>query len=260
MNSGSAIKATIITICRNEADSIRQTIESVLSQTYEDFEYIVIDGASSDGTAEIIASYAERLAYWVSEKDSGIYAAMNKGIRKARGEYLLFLNGGDSLFSADVLSRVFNLGRSEDILYGDMMKAKDGEQYLSSLAGYSDKPFFLFTHTLPHQGSFIKSSLFETLGLYDESYRLMGDYEFFKRAIVTNRASSYYLGFVIGVFDYSGMSTMAEFKGLQRREARRARRETYGLLRFLVFSLVWGVYDLVLYRPRRKLLSLLGRS
>ena len=250
------MKLSVITVCRNEGSKIRATLESVRTQSYTDFEHIVVDGASTDETVEVIRQYSDRIAYWCSEPDTGIYAAMNKGIRKAKGDYLLFLNGGDSLAAPDVLERVFSLGYQEDILYGDMVKDDAGRQYLSSLDGYNTSAFFLFTHTLPHQGSFIKRRLFEELGLYDESYKLMGDYEFFKRALVKNRATARYLGFVVGIFDYSGMSTRPDFKRLQRNEARHARISTYGIPRFVWFSLLWGVYDLLVYRPLRKLKTL----
>jgi len=254
------MKLSIITVCRNEATKIDATFDSVRAQTFNDFEHIVVDGASTDGTVGIIERYRDRIGYWCSEPDRGIYEAMNKGIRKARGDYLLFLNGGDSLATPDVLENVFSPGYPEDILYGDMIKDDDGRRYLSSLADYSSSPFFFFTHTLPHQGSFIKRKLFEDLGLYDESYRLMGDYEFFKRALVKHKVTSRYLGLVVGVFDYSGMSTRPEFKSLQRRETRRARMATYGIPRYLLFSFLWGLYDLLIYRPRRKIRSLARHS
>lgn len=254
--------ATIITICRNEARLLRATMESVLSQTFRDFEYIVIDGASTDGTADIVRGYADRLAWWVSEKDAGIYAAMNKGICKARGEYILFLNGGDSLAAPDILERTFALRRDEDILYGDIYKneSESGHRYLCSLSGYMMTPFFLFSHTLPHQGSFIKKRLFDDYGLYDEGYRLLGDYEFFKRSIIQHHATSYYLGFPISFFDLGGVSTRADHKAIQRWEARKARISTYGLGRYLIFGAAWAMLDLLVYRPRRKLRTLTVKS
>ena len=259
LNEG-RVKASVITICRNESASIRATIESVLCQTFRDFEYIVIDGASTDGTADIISSYSERLAYWVSEPDSGIYEAMNKGIRRASGEYMLFLNGGDLLESVETLAKVFAAGHDEDILYGDTYKSDGARRYRCSFASYSMSPFFLFTHTLPHQGSFIRKRLFEELGLYDATYRLMGDYEFFKRAIIKGGASTRYLGFPVCIFDLGGISTRPEYKPLQQREARRARKEIYGPLIYCLYSAAWGIYDLFIYRPRRKLRKLLEKT
>jgi glycosyltransferase involved in cell wall biosynthesis len=260
MKQEKPIKVSIITVCRDEAESIRETIESVLGQDCKDFEYIVIDGASTDGTAGIIRSYANRFSYWVSEPDHGIYEAMNKGIRRSKGEYLLFLNGGDILVSPNVLTKSFAVESGEDILYGDIYKADSGDRKLCSLAGYSASAFFMFTHTLPHQASFIKRKLFEDIGLYDESYRIMGDYEFFKRAIVGNRASIRYLGFPVCVFDLGGISTRAEYKVIQRIEANNARKAVYGKTRYTLYWIGWGLYDLFFYRPRRKLNKLFRRT
>ena len=119
-------KLSIITINRNNAAGLRKTIESVVSQTYTDFEYIIIDGASTDGSVEVIKEYAEATLpcgeglgerlYWVSEPDKGIYNAMNKGILKAQGEYLLFLNSGDWLVDKDVIKSFIDLNIINDIV------------------------------------------------------------------------------------------------------------------------------------------------
>ena len=111
-------KLTIITINRNNLEGLRKTIASVVSQTWRHFEYIVIDGASCDGSAEYIASMSDAIDYWISEKDSGVYEAMNKGVVKAQGEYLLFLNSGDFLVDKEVLSKVFDQAKGSDILCG----------------------------------------------------------------------------------------------------------------------------------------------
>ena len=110
---------SIITINRNNAAGLRKTIESVVSQTYTDFDYIIIDGASTDESVDVIKEYADRITYWVSEPDTGIYNAMNKGILKANGEYCLFLNSGDWLYDNDVLNDVFSISPTEDIVYGN---------------------------------------------------------------------------------------------------------------------------------------------
>ena len=111
-------KLSIITINLNNAAGLRKTIESVVNQTFTDYEYLIIDGGSTDGSVEVIKEFADKITYWVSEPDKGIYNAMNKGILKARGEYLQFLNSGDWLVDNEVLFRVFSLNHFEDILYG----------------------------------------------------------------------------------------------------------------------------------------------
>lgn len=253
-------RVAIITVCRNEAGSIRATIESVLNQTYKRYEYIIIDGASSDGTADIIAEYSSRLAYWVSEPDKGIYDAMNKGVKEASAEYLLFLNGGDRLASVSVLGDVFASVRTAGILYGDVFKDRGGACDLCRYKDYRITAFFLFDHTLPHPGSFIKRTLFERVGTYDTSFRLSGDYDFFLRAFVRGKSTAEYLPIPISIFDTGGISQDAKWRTVRRREDARARRKTYAPLEYGLISAVKFLHNLVVYRPRRKILSLLDKS
>ena len=110
------MKLSVITINYNNRDGLRQTIESVVGQTYRDFEYIIIDGGSTDGSVDVIKEYADKIDYWVSEKDKGIYNAMNKGVAVALGEYCLFLNSGDTLCHPDVLAQVQKAGTDADII------------------------------------------------------------------------------------------------------------------------------------------------
>ncbi len=114
------VKLSIITVNLNNSAGLRKTIESIVKQTFKDFEYIIIDGGSTDGSAEVIKEFADKITYWVSEPDKGIYNAMNKGILHAKGEYLLFLNSGDWLADDDLLSKVFCEPRTADIIYGHM--------------------------------------------------------------------------------------------------------------------------------------------
>lgn len=101
---------SVVTVCYNAADTIEKTMLSVLNQTYHDIEYIIIDGGSTDGTVEIIRKYADRIAYWVSEPDKGIYDAMNKGIKVATGEWINFMNAGDEFVDEGVIEKLFRIG------------------------------------------------------------------------------------------------------------------------------------------------------
>ena len=112
---------SIITINYNNCDGLKRTIDSVVSQTFTDYEWIVIDGGSNDGSFELIEKYQKHFTYWVSEPDSGIYQAMNKGIAHANGDWYIFLNSGDWLFNNEVLSMVFSSNHDANILYGDVM-------------------------------------------------------------------------------------------------------------------------------------------
>ena len=121
-------KLSIITICYNIKDEIERTCKSIVGQTWQDFEWIVVDGGSTDGTLEVLKKYSDRIDILISEKDSGIYNAMNKGIKLANGEWLNFMNGGDNFASNDVLEKVFkNKNYEADILYGDMSYHKNGK-------------------------------------------------------------------------------------------------------------------------------------
>lgn len=118
------MKLSIITVNLNQADGLAKTLDSVREQSFRDFEHIVVDGGSTDGSLEVIRARADGLAFWASEPDAGIYAAMNKGLRRAQGEYVYLLNSGDRLYSPDTLERVFaHEERGEDLLYGNTVRA-----------------------------------------------------------------------------------------------------------------------------------------
>lgn len=121
-------KISVITVVYNDAGNIRETMESFFSQTWEDKEYIVIDGQSTDGTSDIIREYENRLAFWCSEKDNGLYDALNKGIAHAQGDWVVVLNSGDSFFSPDALEKAITWGNPDeaDVLYGNSIEVKDG--------------------------------------------------------------------------------------------------------------------------------------
>ena len=250
---------SIITICLNEEKAIPLSIESVLKQDYANLEYIIIDGGSTDGTADIVRSYESKLAWWCSEPDEGIYDAMNKGIKRSSGDYILFLNGGDVLADREVLSRIFSVNRSADILYGDLYKESRARKYLCDMSGFTMSPRYLFDHTLYHQASLIKRSLFERVGYYDVSYRISGDLEFFKRAIVKHGATAEYLGFPVAVFNVDGISSNAMYKPIKKKEDDRARRQNYPSVDYYLFSIRSFFRDVFYVRPKRKLRAIMGR-
>jgi len=198
---------SVITINFNNALGLEKTITSVISQTFKDFEYIVIDGKSTDGSKDILEKYTNHITYWISEKDTGVYHAMNKGIEKATGTYLLFLNSGDYLYNSSVLKSVFEKKYTADILYGDMMIVdKTNIQKHMKMPRYVGARR-LFFDTVWHPVSFIKRELFLKYGKYDESYKIVSDYEFFVRVIVGENSSRKKIPFIISIFDTSGMSS-----------------------------------------------------
>lgn len=196
------MKLSIITINYNNRDGLRQTIQSVIAQTYEDYEYIVIDGGSSDGSTDVIQEYQSHITYWVSERDKGIYHAMNKGANVAKGEYCLFLNSGDYFYNETVLNQAFNQNIKADIATSDLITTR-GSIMLSPKEVTMD---FMLHGSLSHPTSFIKRELLNTHP-YDERYRIIADREFFMYALVKLNASYQKLDGITSVFDTTGISS-----------------------------------------------------
>lgn len=184
---------SIITINYNNLPGLQKTMQSVFEQTFTDYEYIIIDGGSTDGSKEYIHQYANKLAYWVSEKDKGIYDAINKGILKANGEYCMFLNSGDFLLRNNVLESAFEVvnKNNADIYYADVcLQEITGETCVQQHAPLMNLKF-LQHRTLNHQSSLIRRSLFDELGLYDETHGLAADYAFYLNAFLNKKIFLY---------------------------------------------------------------------
>jgi len=173
------MKYTIITVNFNNKDGLRQTIESVISQTYRDFEYIVIDGGSTDGSVDVLKEYDRQIDYWVSEPDSGIYNGMNKGIAKAHGDYLNFMNSGDRFYDKDVLSRLTARPLEADLIVGRdyHFNEQSGCGFATILPPRISMLTF-YNQTLPHQSTFIRREMFDGCP-YDETFRIVSDIKFY---------------------------------------------------------------------------------
>ena len=163
-------KFSIITINYNNKEGLRKTIESVVGQSFRDFEYIIIDGGSTDGSIEVIKEYAGKVDYWVSEPDKGIYHAMNKGVLQAHGEYLNFMNSGDEFYNNGVLQEVAPSLDSDIVV----VKIVHGTE----VWGF---------HVL-HQASFFRKELFDE-NRYDESYKIVSDWKFYIQTLIFNNAT-----------------------------------------------------------------------
>jgi glycosyltransferase involved in cell wall biosynthesis len=202
------VHISIITINFNNQDGLKRTIDSVVSQSFNDFEWIIIDGGSTDGSRELIEQNASRFAYWVSEPDSGIYNAMNKGIKKAKGEYLLFLNSGDYLYGERSLKQVVMAGLDADVVYGYIMVDKEGTKEIYKYQREITLATFIY-ETINHSGcAFIRRSLFDRYGLYDESLRIVSDWKFFLLSIGLGDASVKFVDVLVSVFDAGGIGTI----------------------------------------------------
>ena len=178
------MKYSIITINFNNKNGLRKTIESVIRQTCRDFEYIVIDGGSTDGSIEVLKDYDEHITYWISEPDKGIYNAMNKGIAIATGEYLNFMNSGDCFYASNVLENVSKYNYDTDFIVGkDYHFNEKLQKGHASIQPPRTTMIHFFVATLDHQSSFIRRNLFID-SPYDEKYRLVSDWIFFTEKIV----------------------------------------------------------------------------
>ena len=196
---------SIITINYNNSEGLRHTIESVVCQIYHDYEYIVIDGGSTDESFSIIKSFSEQIDYWVSEKDRGIYHAMNKGVIQAHGDYCLFLNSGDVFYDDAVLDRIASIDLKEDIVVGKLVSKADGH-FLFNPPSRPISMYYLYSSTIPHQSSFIKTELLREYP-YDENLKIVSDWKFFVQAIVLRNCSIKYVDEIITRFDVDGLST-----------------------------------------------------
>ena len=204
------MKLSIITINYNNAAGLQKTMQSVFAQTSQEFEYIVVDGGSTDGSVEIITNYKLRITnlQWISEKDNGIYHAMNKGIKMAQGEYVQFVNSGDCLASDDVTERMITkLNDNVSILYGNMLKLQPhGILRDKSFAGRQPTMLDFYRGTLNHSSAYIKHSLFDKYGLYDETFKIVSDWKFFMQAIIFGNERIEYRNIDVTLFDMTGIS------------------------------------------------------
>lgn len=233
------MKLSIITINRNNAEGLRMTMESVLKQTYRAIEYIVVDGASTDGSVDVIRemsaslndgmnrdkSLNDGLSFtWVSEPDTGIYNAMNKGLKMAQGEYTLMLNSGDYLVDEQIVERILPELDGTDILQGNVISRTNGEDVVLRGYGKSDITFIdvMRCHFL-HQASFCRRELFDKYGYFDESYRINGDTVFYAKCLAFGNATFRYIDQNIAYFDTTGISADPEgkWKALRAEEDKR---------------------------------------
>lgn len=214
------ILISIITVCLNEEERIEQTLQSVISQNYSSKEYIVIDGGSTDDTVEIIKRHSSHIDYFISENDQGIYDAMNKGASLAKGQYLIFMNGGDTFYNSDVLKKVFlSQSHSEDLLYGDTKYIyPETDNWLMAKHPKKINIHYLAHNTLNHQSTFFKKSFFIKAGMFTTQYKISGDYDFFLRAFINHKCTYKYLQTPISCFFKDGISSKKENQNVMNKE------------------------------------------
>lgn len=213
-----ALKFSVITVCLNSAGTIARSLNSVATQTFSSVEHIVIDGGSSDGTLDILGRFSDNIAYLVSEPDSGIYNAMNKGIRASTGHILFFLNSDDYLPDNMVFQDVaecFRKASCPDLVYGNILWDSNGKYHLQRQPSTINRRY-LARRTLIHQSIFAKSSLFETTGVFSEDYRIVGDYDWLLRVFLERAPRAIHLNRIVCVMGTAGASWTGQWESERR--------------------------------------------
>ena len=195
---------TVITVCYNAREMLLRTMNSVWAQTYKHVEYVIVDGASTDGTLELLAEYGGRIDHWVSESDKGIYDAMNKGVSMAKGKWGIFMNAGDCFADNHVLENVFSVPRQADVIYGDVVKG--GVVKKASSPRNAHRMFFC------HQSVFVKIESLKAFP-FDISHKMSADFKQMKQLWLAGK-QFLQLDFPIADFDVQGVSNTNRAVGL----------------------------------------------
>lgn len=214
------VQLSIITVNYNNVEGLRNTIDSVVQNKLQCnvFEYIVIDGGSSDGSLEAIREKKQFIDYWISEKDEGIYNAMNKGVRCSNGKYCLFLNSGDVLFRNNVIKRILPLLESEDdYISGREIMNRNGHPYVFHIPPRTVCPHFFRKNSLRHQATFIKRTTLIDIP-YDEKYKLVSDWKHSSEVLAVGHGSYKRINIIVDVCEREGATFQNREKGKVERE------------------------------------------
>ncbi len=220
-------KLTIITICRNNPN-VRYTCESIVNQLWTDYEWIVVDGASTDATLQILGEYQESIDLLISEPDNGIYSAMNKGIRHAHGEWIIFMNGGDQFCDYGVLENVFqDKVYDASVLYGseERFRIETNDSYIYSLPE-KIPPYFMCYQAFAHQAMFYRRELFTKYGNYDETYRITADSEKNTQLLIAGEKFKR-IDIVVSSYVLDGLSNEERLQNDLQKEQYRRRKKYY---------------------------------
>lgn len=209
------MQLSIITVNLNNSQGLQKTLESVRSQSFRDYEHLVIDGGSNDGSAALLRQWASRLSYACSEPDQGIFNAMNKGLAIAKGDYLLFLNAGDTLVEEETLQKLFAAKPTADVIYGNSQLVGNGVETPHIYPHPLTLPF-LYVSSIGHQSSLIRRVV-QLEHPYDESLRLVADWKFFLQCFLEGLQFTF-VDQAIACFDATGVSNRPDLHGLQRAE------------------------------------------
>ena len=241
-------KITVVTVCYNAVEMIERTIISVLNQTYNNIEYIIVDGASNDGTVEIIKKYSDKLAFFISEPDKGIYDAMNKAIDHATGEWINFMNSGDCFASNKVISDIFGSYRGDaGVIFGNTL-LNQGNKIRSNKGRINENDF----PDLVHQSTFVRTKLMKSFH-FDTAFVISADFAFLYKLYQSN-IEFYYVDKDVSVYDMSGLSsTNREILYREHCKIRDTHPRMINLLKYkiddaLPIKIVWFVRELLHFK------------
>lgn len=230
------MKISIVTINYNNAEGLRKTLASVAAQTYRDIEHIVIDGGSTDGSVDIIKEYVNQCmmydVLWVSEKDKGIYDAMNKGVKKATGDYVYILNSGDAIAAPDIVERMMNFLNDGKInlLLGNIVRVYENKKEYAPLPVKRIKDektrpidvsmLTFYRGTIPQDAAFVRRELFEKYGYFDDKLKICADWKLYLNMIALGDVVPMHVNIDVVLFDMTGISNA-------NNECRLAERRAY---------------------------------
>lgn len=253
---------SIVTINFNDSKGIEKTIKSVINQSYSNIEYLVIDGGSTDDSMEIIQEHSSKIDYWISEPDKGIYNAMNKGILKATGDYIIFINSGDSLEDNSALERAVSYFNNEDIIVFDINSIDGSKKTIKSHPQILSF-YYLFNTNIAHQAQFTKRTLFDKVGLYDENLRYLSDWKFNILALFKHFVSFKSIqGVTISNFMMDGVSSSLEHRPKLDAEREKVLKEEFAPF-YDDYKRLNPIFSIVASRSKnkgiRKVQTLLGK-
>lgn len=206
---------SIITVVYNAQNVLERTIKSVISQTYKDYEYIIIDGKSSDGTKDIISKYKDYVNILISEEDHGVYDAMNKGIRLCSGNWLVFMNAGDTFHNESTLNDIFNTDYSNyDVIYGDVMCCYKKNSVILKAKHYD---YLKYRMPFVHQSSYVRADLAKSI-MFDLNYKYSADYYMFHKIYKLNK-HFYYIPKVLSNYYPEGGLTYTHIVDVYKEES-----------------------------------------
>ncbi|MEI6311167.1 MAG: glycosyltransferase family 2 protein [Bacteroidota bacterium] len=217
------VKITIITVVYNRMKDLKYTIDNVVNQTFNNYEYLIIDGGSSDGTLELIQSYGSKISAYLSEKDQGIYDAMNKGLIRANGEYLMYMNAGDGFYNNHILEEIFGqMHQQADFIYGDTMFIDQQQKEIGLMSEIRNRPLhehiqwreMKYGMLFCHQSFIVKK---EIAPLYDMHYKWSADIDWILKCMKVSRSSFYFTPFPIARFQLGGASLQHQRSSLIER-------------------------------------------